>query len=294
VSDFFADLIPIMTPVFAISSMLAVGFGHPIRQLFAPLKDYRLVTMALLANFVLVPLIAWLWAQTFSLDQGFETGLLVVATAAGAPFLIKLVQIANGNIPLAASLLVLFLVITVGYVPLALPLLVSGDVEVDPLPIASSLMWTMLAPLAIALAVRESKADWAKRLLPIAQWFTTPSLVAVMVATFIANGGRIVDIFGEGAIAGGLVLIAGALAAGYFFGTPENETRSTVGLATGQRNMAAATVVATSAFDSDPNVLVMVVVTSMVSLVALFPVAFALRRRAEGGKTRTGHPAPAA
>lgn len=52
-------------------------------------------------------------------------------------------------------------------------------------------------------------------------------------------------------------------------------------LGTAQRNIAAATVVATQDFD-DPRVLVMVVVASLVTWAVLFPVASLLRKRTVG------------
>jgi BASS family bile acid:Na+ symporter len=41
---------------FVISSMLAMGAGLTVREIIAPLKNARLVLLALLANFVLMPL----------------------------------------------------------------------------------------------------------------------------------------------------------------------------------------------------------------------------------------------
>ena len=41
---------------FVVSSMLAMGSGLTIRQIIEPLRNPRLVLLALLANFVLMPL----------------------------------------------------------------------------------------------------------------------------------------------------------------------------------------------------------------------------------------------
>jgi hypothetical protein len=66
-------------------------------QIIAPLKNVRLVVLALLANFVLVPLLAYLIILIISLEQSLAVGLAVLATAAGASFLPKLVQGASGG-----------------------------------------------------------------------------------------------------------------------------------------------------------------------------------------------------
>lgn len=279
-SDFFADLVQIVTPIFAISSMIAVGLGNPIRKLIEPLRQYWSVVLTLVANFVLVPALAWLAARAFSLDASYETGLLIVGLAAGAPFLIKLTQIVGGDVTLAATLLVLLLIATIVYVPLVLPL-VDGDVQVDTFAIAWPLVWTMLGPLAIGLALRQWVPDWALRIRPYAQMLITPSLIVLVIATFISNADNVISIFGEGAILAAAIVIGGAWVVGYLAGSvsQDHQTRAVVGFATAQRNMAAATVVATQTFE-DPNVLVMVVVTSIVAMAVLFPTAFALGRRA--------------
>jgi len=61
------------------------------------------------------------------------------------PFLPKRAQIARGNLAFAVALMVLLMVITVGYLPLVLPLLLPG-VSVNPAKIARSLILLMLLP----------------------------------------------------------------------------------------------------------------------------------------------------
>lgn len=79
--------------------------------------------------------------------------MLLLGTAAGAPFLPKLAEIARGDLPFAVGLMVLLMVVTVGYLPLVLPLLLSG-VSVNPAKIARSLVLLMLLPLGGGLALK--------------------------------------------------------------------------------------------------------------------------------------------
>ena len=144
--------VPIATLVFVVSSMVAMGLGLKVAQITAPLRNLRLVSLSLLANFVLMPAAAVVLARVLRLDEPLGVGLLVLGVAAGAPFLPKLTQIAKGNLAFAVALMVLLMVITVGYLPLVLPVLLPG-VSVNPAKIARSLVLLMLVPLAVALAV---------------------------------------------------------------------------------------------------------------------------------------------
>ena len=101
-----------------------------------------ILLVALAANFVAVPLLGWGIGELLSLDEGLAIGLTIMATAAGAPFLPKLAAAAEGDLAFSVGLMVLLMVVTVVYMPLVLPLLISG-VEVDPWAIASS--WLVLA-----------------------------------------------------------------------------------------------------------------------------------------------------
>jgi predicted Na+-dependent transporter len=264
--------------------MLSVGFSYTVKEIIEPLRNIRGVLVALLANFILVPLLAFAVTRLLTLDPAMEIGLILVSTAAGAPFLIKLTQMADGDLAFAAGLLVLLLVVTMAYMPIVVPL-IAPEAAVSAISIAMPLVLTMLLPLGVGLIVDAWNEPLTERLLPFMNKASSFALVLLVASTFLLNFQSILGVFGTGAILGALVVIAGAFGLGYLLGGPSISKREVMGLATAQRNIGAVTVVATQAFD-DANVVVMVVITSIVSMVLLFPTAMGLRklggRRAEG------------
>src|SRR3954454_15383149 len=128
--------------VFVVSSTLSVGLGLTVPQILAPLRNGRLVALSLLANFVLAPVVAIGLARVFGLDEPLGVGLLLVAVAGGAPFLLKLADLAKGNTAFAVGLMVVLMLITVGYMPIVMPALLEG-VSVNPANIARSLIVLM-------------------------------------------------------------------------------------------------------------------------------------------------------
>ena len=92
---------------FVLSSMLAMGLGLTLGGIIAPLRGARRVILSLLANFVLMPLLALGIAALLRLAQPLGVGLLLLGSAAGAPFLPKLTQLAKGNLAFAVGLMVL-------------------------------------------------------------------------------------------------------------------------------------------------------------------------------------------
>jgi BASS family bile acid:Na+ symporter len=263
--------VPVVTLVFVVSSMVAMGLGLKIAEITTPLRHARLVTMSLLANFVLMPATAVLLARVLRLDEPFGVGLLLLGVSAGAPFLPKLAQIAKGDLAFAVALMVVLMVITVGYLPLVLPILLPG-VSVNPAQIARSLIVLMLVPLAIALAVNAKLPRVAAAAKPWCDRLSSLGLVAVVLLLVVVNFHNVVSVFGTRAILAGLLFIAIGYAIGWALGGPAAGTRPVLGLGTAQRNIAAALVVGGQNF-TDPDVVVMVVVVAIVSLLILLPLS---------------------
>jgi bile acid:Na+ symporter, BASS family len=263
--------------IFVLSSMLAMGLGLTLSQIITPLRNARLVGLSLLANFVLMPLAAVALAALLRLDPPLGVGLLLLGTAAGAPFLPKLAQIAKGNLAFAVGLMVLLMVVTVGYLPLVLPVLLPG-VSVNPAKIARSLFLLMLLPLAGALAVKARFAVAAARTKPVLDRVSNLSLMLLVLLITTANLNNVLAVFGTRGILAGLLFIAVGFGLGWLLGGPGMDTRRVLALGTAQRNIAAALVVGSQSF-SDPKVVVMVVVVAIVSLLVLMPLSRLLAKR---------------
>lgn len=266
--------------VFVITSMFSMGLSLTMGQIIEPLRSVRLVVLALAANFILVPVLAYVILLIIPLEQGLATGLIIMATAAGAPFLPKLAQSAKGNMAFSVGLMTLLMVSTIIYMPLVLPFLLQG-VEVDALAIAQSLLFTMLVPLAVGLLIKWRYESTADSLQPHMAQVSTVALVLLMVSGLVINFSDIVDVIGTGGILAVLIFLIAATIIGYLLGGPAANTRSVLGLGTAQRNLAAALIVAGQNFADDPDVIVMILVAGLVGLVVLMVIGGELGRRSE-------------
>jgi BASS family bile acid:Na+ symporter len=86
------------------------------------------------------------------------------------------------------------------------------------------------------------------------------------------------------------VFVTLSLGVGYALGGPGPGTRSVLGLGTGQRNVAAALVIATQSF-TDPGVVVMLLVSTLAGLVVLLLAARRFARHAvPTGEPEAGDP----
>ncbi|MGL4651330.1 MAG: bile acid:sodium symporter family protein, partial [Caldilineaceae bacterium] len=203
--------------LFVLTSMLAMGMSLTMTQILAPLKNVRLVLLALLGNFVLVPLLAYAIIRLIPLDQSLQIGLIVLSTAAGAPFLPKLVQGAKGNIAMGVALMTLLMVVTIAYMPLVLPLLLPG-VEVNPWDIAKSLIVLMLIPLALGLLIKSHSPDSADQWQPLMNKISSLAILILLVVGVGLNVANIIDLFGSLGLVAQLLFIVGSLLIGMLLG----------------------------------------------------------------------------
>lgn len=273
--EFFAAIVPWATLVFSVSSMLAVGLAHSVESIFGPLRRLPRVLRSLTSNFVFAPVLAFLFLRIFDLDEAHGIGLFLVGSAAGAPFLLHLARLARADVAFAASLLVLFLPVTVLFLAFVLPF-VLPEAEVSAGAIALPLFLFLLLPLAVGLLARPLVPRLAPRLQATLNKLSTASLVVLFVSIVGANLQGMRGI-GVRAILAAFCFVIAAFVLGWIFGSRQPGTREVVALGTAQRNIAAATVVATQSFPGVPGVLIMVTATTVVAWIVLFPIAFVLR-----------------
>jgi BASS family bile acid:Na+ symporter len=280
------QLTQLVTPAFAISTMLAMGMRLTIREIVQPLRNPRFVLAALVVNFVALPAVAWLLAELLALDPDVRTGLLLISAVAGAPLIPKLVTIAKGDAASAVALVTLLVVATVVVAPIVLPLLLEG-VSVDSVGIAASLGWQMLLPLAIGVFVRERYPEEADNYVDEVATVSNVTLALLLISSIAQNVGGLFDLFGSGGILATVLLIAAAIGGGYLLGVPAGVERRLLALGSGQRNVAAAFIIAVGSFSDRPTVIALIATSGLIMMAMLFPLAGEWSKRPSRFKAAT-------
>ncbi len=277
-SEIISSLNSAFTLAFVVTSMFGLGLGLTMQDLLAPLRNVRLLLSALAINFGLIPGVAWILVHLLPLEPDLKIGLILMSAVAGAPLAIKAVQLAHGDVVAAGSLVTLQVIITVFYLPFALPLLIPG-IAVNTVALAMPLLLQVLLPLGIGLLMNVRYDEEADMTRPIMTEISNVSLVMMLVLN-LSNFSQVVGLIGTGAIAGVLAIIGVGLAAGYLLGGPDPRTRRTLALSSAHRNYAAAFTIAQGNFSDQPDAFLMLLAASLVSTVAVLIAAGEFRRRA--------------
>lgn len=277
-SEVIGSINSAFTLAFVVTGMFGLGLALTVRELLAPLRAVRLVAAVVAINFVLLPVIAWLLTRVLPLADDLKVGLILMSTVAGAPLAIKATQIAQGDPSLAGSLVTLQVVATVLYLPVALPWLIPG-IAVDAMGIALPLFLQVLLPLGMGLLMNARYDEEAEMAQPVMADVANISL-ALMLVLNLGNVPRVLGLAGTGAFAGALLIILAGLVAGWLLGGPDRRVRRTLALTCAQRNYAAAFVLAQGSFAGRPDVFLMLLSASLVSMAVVLVVAGEFGRRA--------------
>ncbi len=282
-----SEILAVMTQVgmllFVVGGMAAMGLSLTVLRIVTPLRDVRMVVLLLLANFVVVPAAAIAATRVLPMDQDSATAVVLIGCVAGAPFLPKLAQLAKADVALAVGSMVLLMVVTVFYAPIVVPLVIPG-VTVDPLAVAQSLVLFMLIPLGIGLLIRARLSELADSWVgPVGQASTVGLLLGITSALFV-SWQDVIGAIGTWIFVGVAIVLVAGLASGWLAGVGRPGDRVLLGLATAQRNIAAAIVVATTI---GGDVVVLTLVGALVMPIVLIVLAGAIGKRVDAPAAAT-------
>src|SRR5215831_13486770 len=274
--QFLRSAVQYIAPIFVICTMLNVGLTQKPSDIARHLKNWSFVLKMLLANFVLAPLVMIVALYLAPFDPALKAGLLIFCLGAGAPFLIKLTQTAEHEVALGAAVMMLLMIVTVIYMPVVLPLMLSG-ISVDALAIAKALLLQMLLPIGVGMLAAQFLPGLAKKSQPLIGGLGNAAMYAMVVATIIGYFPNLLNILGTGAFLVGLLFVLAAFGFGYLAGWGKDHLEDVGGLGTAQRNTAAGVIVAIQNF-KDPNVFVMLTLANILGIVMLLVIAKRLSR----------------
>ncbi len=256
--------------IFVAGSMVTLGLGLTIAQIIEPFKNIKMVILSVIANFVVVPLFALAMVGLLPVSEGVRIGILLLSIGGGAPFIPTIVKVAHGKVGGAIGLMLLLLLITIFFMPFAVPMLFPGA-SVSFWDIAKSLIFTMLIPLLLALFVKARFSELAERMQPFTAKLTNFAVLAMIIAvvylytkTIILNASVLPII---------LIFFLGSMAIGYFAGGENRDARIILSVGTGLRNPPVAILVASQNFSAEPMAAMTPLLVIIIGLSILFPLA---------------------
>lgn len=266
--------------IFMVGNLLDMGLRLELKEAVRGLRDVRFVILTLVWGFVLCPALAWGIAKVMPMDPSYGIGLILLGMAPCAPYLPLVVDKARGDIVYAATTMVLAAVGTVIFMPIAVPLMITG-LTVSAWAIAKPLLLLVLVPLVVGTAIRAGAKAVAIKIHPFVKMTTSIGTVVLVVVIFIMYGKDFISAIGSYTILAQLLFLAVAGGVAYLLGfglAPNQKSVLTLGLVSRNIGPAIAPLLAASVIDH--RALTSALIGLPITVIASFLAAFWFARRA--------------
>jgi BASS family bile acid:Na+ symporter len=273
------NLLKISLVIFMVGNLLDMGLQIKIGDALAGFRNVRFVSFSLIWGFVLCPALAYLLTRIIPLDPFYGIGMVLLGMAPCAPFLPPMVEKARGDMVIAS-------VVTVAYMPFAVPILVKG-LTASAWTIAKPLLLFLLIPLGVGLLIQRSLPMVAKRAHPGVKLATTVDTILMLVLCVIIYGKAFAGTVGTYAIGTQILFFTISTVGSYVlsFGLLPNQ-KSVISLGMATRNLGAAFAPLFAIPDIDRRAIVMVALGVPMQTIASLLTAIWLGRH-EAGKPGT-------
>ena len=276
ICKFISDYMGVLVLVSAVAALVFPdALGHLKPKLINPLlgvimfgmgltlkaEDFRVVfsrpkdvLVGCLAQFTVMPLLAFLLTRVFRLEPALAIGVILVGCCPGGTASNVITYLAKGDLALSVGMTAVSTLLAPVLTPLLVWLLAGETVDVDVIGMLLSILWVVILPIVLGLLV---KRFWPRTTERASDYLPALSSLAICVIVLIviaANAHKLLD--------GGWVILAVVvlhnvcgLAAGYLIGSMLHLTpakRRAISVEVGMQNSGLASSLATLHFAAYP------------------------------------------
>ena len=273
---FVSDYMGILVLLSALAALLFPGtIGHLKPKLINPLlgvimfgmgltlkaEDFKVVfsrpkdvLVGCLAQFTVMPLLAFALTKIFRLEPALAIGVILVGCCPGGTASNVITYLAKGDLALSVGMTAVSTLLAPVLTPLLVWLLAGETVDVDVVGMLLSILWVVILPIALGLLVKRfwpRTTEQASAYLPA---LSTLAICLIVLIVIAANAHKLLD--------GGLVILlvvvlhnVCGLGAGYLIGTLLRLTpakRRAISVEVGMQNSGLASSLATLHFAAYP------------------------------------------
>ena len=236
--------------------VIMFGMGLTLRAddfriVFSRPKD---VVIGCLAQFTVMPLLAWTLARVFQLDEALTVGVVLVGCCPGGTASNVITYLARGDVALSVGMTGVSTLLAPLLTPLLVWLLAGKTVDVNVVGMLLSILWVVILPIVAGLIVRRlwpRQTSMATAYLPA---LSSVAICAIVLIVIAANAGKLMS--------GGLIIIlvvmlhnVCGLSVGYAIGSllrMSAPKRRAVSIEVGMQNSGLASSLATLHFAAYP------------------------------------------
>ena len=195
---------PQQIPTKAINYMLGVvmfGMGltlnlNDFKIVFSRPKD---VVIGCLGQFTVMPLLAWVLARVFQLDESLALGVVLVGCCPGGTASNVITYLAKGDLALSVGMTGVSALAAPLLTPLLTWALAGKSVDVDVVGMLLSILWVIILPIVVGLIVKSLWPKFTEKATDYLPAFSSVAIAFIVAVIIAANASKL--------LAGGLVIV---------------------------------------------------------------------------------------
>jgi BASS family bile acid:Na+ symporter len=265
--------IDVTIQVFVISTMLGLGLQVPLERIERGVRDWRTIATGSLLNLAVIPALGLLAASSLELDADIRTGYLLIAFSPAAPYAVKLIEIARGEVASSIGLIITLQLAGLVSVPVLVHLFLDSATGLEYPQLFASILILQLAPLVIGLIGKGTKRVGSPGTAGAIGALSNLSFAVLVALVLVHDLPRVVRILDIRVLTAVVGLILASLAMGALLAGRDPAARRSLGLISAARKGGLALVIATSTFGGHDDAVIMIVAYALIELVVLTAVA---------------------
>lgn len=179
------------TTIFLALAMFGMGTSIEADAFKKILKNPRDIFIGSLAQFTIMPLIAWILAVGFNVNRDIALGIILVGSCPGGTASNVITHIAGGNVSLSVSMTILSTLLAPLVTPFLVYLLAGRWVEVSILAMFKSVVTVVLIPVLMGIFAKKlspEKMEKSKSIFPL---ISSLAIILIISGIIGANSEKI-------------------------------------------------------------------------------------------------------
>ena len=165
---------------------------HDFKIVFSRPKD---IIIGCMAQFTVMPLLAWGLAKVFQLDEALALGVILVGCCPGGTASNVITYLAKGDLALSVGMTGVSTVLAPLLTPLLTWALAGKSIQVDVTGMLLSILWVVILPIVLGLIIKslwpkftEKAMDYLPAFSSVAIAFTVSIVISANASKLLASG----------------------------------------------------------------------------------------------------------
>ena len=170
------------------------------------LQDFKIVfsrpkdvIIGCLAQFTIMPLLAWILVRLFSLDEALALGVVLVGCCPGGTASNVITYLAKGDLALSVGMTGVSTLFAPFLTPLLTWALAGKSVNVDVVGMLLSILWVVILPIVVGLIVKGLWPNFTKKTTDYLPAFSSIAIAMIVAIIISANANKL--------LAGGSIIV---------------------------------------------------------------------------------------